>query len=157
MVGGWWGGKVGEVGRKVRWQGGKSGEKGEVARWQGGKGGEREVRSQGGKGGESGEVAIKWERRGREVRWQGGKGGGERWGGKVVKVRWQGGKGGEERWGGKVGGSWFYSRVGDAGWVQDFIFLFLMLINRRKGQDGFWFFLRGRRVGKTLLKFNANR
>ena len=37
-----------------------------------------------------------------------------------------------ERWEGseiaKMGGSWFYSRVGDAQWVQDFIFLLLMLI-----------------------------
>ena len=127
-----WGGKVG---RKVRWQGGKGGESGKVARWE--RWGEWWGGSKVGKAGKRGEVA-RWERWGREVRWQGGKGGGE-------------------RWGGKVGGSWFYSRVGDAGWVQDFIFLFLMLINRRKGQDEFWIFLRGRRVGKTLLKSNASR
>ena len=32
--------------------------------------------------------------------------------------------------------SWFYSTIGEAGWVQDFIFLFLMLIKgmRRRGK-----------------------
>ena len=51
----------------------------------------------------------------------------ERWEGSVVAR--------QERWesiGGKVGDSLFYSRVGDAGWDQDFIFLFLMLINEMK-------------------------
>ena len=45
---------------------------------------------------------MRWEdgEGGRVVRWQGGKGG------KVV--RWQGGK--DET---KVGGTWFYSRIGD--------------------------------------------
>ena len=28
------------------------------------------------------------------------------------------------QWSGKVKGSWFYSRLGDIGWVQDFIFCF---------------------------------
>ena len=109
----------------------------------------REVRSQAGKGGESGEVAIKWERWGREVRWQGGKGG-ER--GEVS--RW-------ERWGREVkrqGGRFLVLFKGRGRGVSPrFQFLFLMLINRRKGQDGFWIFLRGRRVGKTLLKSKASR
>ena len=34
-------------------------------------------------------------------------------------------------------GCWLYSRVGDEGWLQDFIFLFLMLINGTKEQDIF--------------------
>ena len=62
----------------------------------------------------------KWEgnKGGRVVGWEGGKG--ER------VVRWERWEGGEvARWqcekSGRVGGSWFYSRVGDARWVQDFI------------------------------------
>ena len=39
--------------------------------------------------------------------------------------------------------SWLYLRVGDVGWLQDFIFLFLALINGRKEQDGFKIILRG--------------
>ena len=31
-------------------------------------------------------------------------------------------------------GSWLYSRVGDVGWLQDLIFLFLMLINGRRSK-----------------------
>ena len=42
--------------------------------------------------------------------------------------------------GGEVGGSWFYSWVGNAGWVQDFVFLFL-LIKGTKRQDMFKIFL----------------
>ena len=34
-------------------------------------------------------------------------------------------------------GSWLYSRMGDVGLLQNFIFLFLMLINKTKEQDGF--------------------
>ena len=52
-------------------------------------------------------------------------------GGMLVRLgRWERWKVGEVEkmekmtgwWGGKVGGFWFYSRVGDAEWVQDFIF-----------------------------------
>ena len=68
----------------------------------------------------------------------------ESWeGGEVGKVRkvggwwsWKGGKGDRE-WGGKVRGFWFYSKAGDAERVQDFIFLFLLLIKVTKRQDGF--------------------
>ena len=50
-----------------------------------------------------------------------------RWGGKLGKTgKW---------WCEKVGGSWFYSRVGNTGWVQDFILLFLMLMKGTKGVD----------------------
>ena len=53
------------------------------------------------------------------------------WGGKKIS----------EWWGGKMGGVWFYSKVvGDADWVQDFFFLFLMLIKGTKRQDGFKIF-----------------
>ena len=48
--------------------------------------------------------------------------------------------------------SWLYSRMGDIGWLQDFIFLFLMLINGMKEQDGFKIILHGQRDGKTLLR-----
>ena len=52
--------------------------------------------------------------------------------------RWERGKDGEVEkvqhlvgwWGEKARGSWFYSRLGDAKWVQDFIFLALMLMKR---------------------------
>ena len=73
--------------------------------------------------------------------------------------RWEIWKGGEVvRWqGGKVGVPWFYSRVGDAGRVQDFIFLFLMLIKGAKGRDEFKIFLRGRSDGKTLPRSSASR
>ena len=50
------------------------------------------------------------------------------------------GKMGEYR-GGMVGGSWFYSRVEDPEWVQDFIFLFLTLINEMKEQESVQDFL----------------
>ena len=53
-------------------------------------------------------------------------------------------------------GSWLYSRIGDAGWLQDFIFLFLMLINGTKEQDGFKIILRGQRDEKTLLRSYAS-
>ena len=39
-------------------------------------------------------------------------------------------------WGGKVRSFWFYSMVGDAEWVQDFIFLFLMSIKEWRGRMG---------------------
>ena len=51
----------------------------------------------------------------------------ERWEGSVVAR--------QERWesiGDKVGDPLFYSRVGGTGGGQDFIFLFLMIINERK-------------------------
>ena len=38
-------------------------------------------------------------------------------------------------WDRKVEGFWFYSRVGDAKWVQDFVFLFLMLREWRGRMD----------------------
>ena len=50
----------------------------------------------------------------------------------------------------------FYSRVGDAGLVQDFTFLFLMLIIETKEQDVLQIFLCGRRDGKILLRSNAS-
>ena len=53
-------------------------------------------------------------------------------------------------------GSWFYSREGDIGWVQDFVFLFLILINETKDQGVFKIFLRGRGNGKILLRSNAS-
>ena len=40
----------------------------------------------------------------------------------------------------------------DEGWLQDFIFLFLMLINGTKEQDVFKIILRRRRDGKTLVR-----
>ena len=55
-----------------------------------------------------------------------------------------------------MGGAWFCSRVLDVGWVQDFIFLFLMLINETKEQDMFKIFLHSRRDGKTLLRSYTN-
>ena len=69
------------------------------------------------------------------VRLKGGKGG------RVVRLRRQevddfGKVGKVEGWsGGKVGVSWFYSRLGDAEWLQDIIFLFLVLIKGTKRQD----------------------
>ena len=62
-------------------------------------------------------------------------------------------------------GSWFYSRVGNTESVQDFIFLFLMVIKGTKGQsdvnqgnegDGLKIFLRARSDGKTLLRSYAS-
>ena len=47
-----------------------------------------------------------------------------------------------------MGGSWFHLRVDNARCVQNFIFLFLMLIKGTKGRDGFKIFLRGRRDEK---------
>ena len=82
------------------------------------------------------------------------------WGGKVGKV----GKAGEW-WCGNVGGSWFYSRVGKTVWVQDFIFLFLMLKKRRRGwsdvnqgkeEDELKIFLLTRRDEKTLLRSSTS-
>ena len=62
-----------------------------------------------------------------------------------------------EKWEGNiVEGSWLYSRVGDVGWLQDFVFLFLMLINGTKEQDRLKIILRGRRDGKTLLRSYAS-
>ena len=64
-----------------------------------------------------------------------------------------------------MGGSWFYSRVGNTSRVQDFIFLFLVLIKGTKGQcdvnqgsegDGLKTFLHTRRDGKTLLRSSAS-
>ena len=85
-----------------------------MVRWEGGKG-ERMMRWQGGKGG-------------RLMRWQDGKGG------KVV--RWQGGKG--ARVVRQEGGKYLVLfKGGERRGVQDFYFLFLMLIKAMKGQDGF--------------------
>ena len=59
-----------------------------------------------------------------------------------------------------MGGSWFYSRVGNTGCVQDFVFLFLILIKGMKRQsdvnqgnegEGLKIFLRACKDGKTLL------
>ena len=47
---------------------------------------------------------------------------------------------------------WFYSRIGGTGWVQDFIFLFLMLIKEMRRQGEFKIFLREPRDGKILLR-----
>ena len=81
------------------------------------------------------------------MRWQVGKG--------RRVVRWQGGKGGRVvRWQG--GRFLVLFEAGDAGCVQDFIFLFLMLINEMKEQGVFKIFLRGRRDGKTLLRSMAS-
>ena len=55
-----------------------------------------------------------------------------------------------------AGGSWFYSRMGDPGLIQDLIFLFLILINQTKEQDMFKIFLCGRRYGMILLRSNAS-
>ena len=81
------------------------------------------------------------------------------WRGERV-VRWQVGKGGRE--GGRVlrweGGRFLVLFKGQgAGWVRDFIFLFLMLINETKEEDVFKIFLRGRRNGKTLLRSYGSR
>ena len=51
--------------------------------------------------------------------------------------------------------SWFYSRTGEAGWVQDFIFLFLMLMKAMKRRGEFKIFLRDPRDGKILLRFSV--
>ena len=92
---------------------------------------------------------------GREVRWEGGKGKGGYWGVTVGQVGgyWGGkvGKVGEWR-SRKVRGSWFCSRVGDAGRVHDFVFLFLMLIKGKNRRVEFKIFLHGHRGGKTLLR-----
>ena len=78
----------------------------------------------------------------------------KRWGGGGV-VRWQGGKGVRrarwERW--EVPGLF---KGEDAGWVQDFMFLFLMLIKGTKEQDGLKIYLCGRRDGKNRLKPSTN-
>ena len=66
-------------------------------------------------------------------------------------MRWEDEKGGKVACG-KVEGSWFYSRLEGAEWVQHFIFLFLILISEAKEQDLFQIFLRGCRYGKTLLR-----
>ena len=60
----------------------------------------------------------------------------ERWDGGVGKKKQVGGW-----WGGKLKGFWFYSRLGDAKWVQDFIFLFLVLIKGTKRWDEFKIFV----------------
>ena len=67
----------------------------------------------------------------------------ERWEGSEV-ARW-------ERWESSEVARW-----GDVGWVQDFIFLFLFLINETKEQSVFKIFLRGRMDGKILLISNAS-
>ena len=55
-----------------------------------------------------------------------------------------------------MGGSCFYSSVGDAGRVEDFIFLFQMLIKETKEQDVFETLLRGLRDEKILLRSNTS-
>ena len=57
-----------------------------------------------------------------------------------------------QEWGGGGGGG----GGRDAGCVQNFIFLFLMLIKRTKRRDGFKIFLRNTRDVKTLLRSSAN-
>ena len=77
----------------------------------------------------------------------------------VTLGRWKRWHGGEVEmvekvtgwWDGKVGGFWFYSRVGDAEWVQDFIFLFLILIKGTKRPDGFKLFCMAPRMERLLL------
>ena len=49
-----------------------------------------------------------------------------------------------------MGGSWFHSSAADAGWIQDFIFLFLIFINETREQNVFKVFLCDHRDGKTL-------
>ena len=85
------------------------------------------------------------------------------WDGKGERVmRWQFGKGGRVV---RRKDGWFYSRVGNTGRVQDFIFLFLMLIKGTKGQsdvnqgnegDGLKIFLCACRDGKTLLRSSTS-
>ena len=103
------------------------------------------VRWQGGKGGK----IVRWHcrRDGKVVRWQFGKGG--------RVVRWQGRKDGRVvRW---EGGRFLLSFKGEGCRVrQDFIFLFLMLINKTKEQDVFKIFLHGHRNGKILLRSNTS-
>ena len=86
-------------------------EGGEPKRWESSELGRRKKRKDG-----EGVVSWKGWKGGRILRWQGQRGGRiGRWqagkGGRVVK--WQGAKGG--RVVRKMGGSWFYSRVGEAG------------------------------------------
>ena len=66
-------------------------------------------------------------------------------------VRWQGGDGGRvvRWWGGRF---LVLFKVEDAGWIEDFIFLFLVLMNYAKEQDVLKIFLRGRRDEKILLR-----
>ena len=52
--------------------------------------------------------------------------------------------------------SWYYSRIGNAGWVQDFIFLCLMLIKGTRRQGKFKIFLWDPRDGNTLLRSSAS-
>ena len=67
-------------------------------------------------------------------------------------ARWEKWENGEvERW--KVPG---FIQGGRHKMIQDFIFLFLMLIKGTKGWDGFKIFLDGRRDGKTLLRSFAS-
>ena len=81
-------------------------------------------------------------------RWEGSEvGSWERWEGSEM-ARW-------ERWESSEVARWEvlgFIQDGDAGWVPDFIFLFLMLINKTKEQDVFKIFLHGCRDGKTLLR-----
>ena len=58
--------------------------------------------------------------------------------------------------GGKVGGSWFYSSVRETGWIQDFIFLFTMLIKGTKVRNEILIFLRDCRDGKNLLRLSGS-
>ena len=77
----------------------------------------------------------------------------------VTLGRWKRWHGGEVEkvekvtgwWDGKVGAFWFYSRVGDAGWVQDFIFLFLILIKGTKRRNGFKLFCMAPGMERLLL------
>ena len=54
---------------------------------------------------------------------------------------------------------WFYSRIqgwGDARWVQDFIFLFPMLINGMRRRYEFKVFLHDPRDGRILLRSSVS-
>ena len=52
--------------------------------------------------------------------------------------------------------SWFYSRMADAGRVQDFIFLFLVLIKELRRRDEFKISLSDPRGGRILLRSSAS-
>ena len=108
-------------------------EVGEVGKWQRWEGGE----------------VRRWQRweDGEVRRWQ-------RWEDGEVR-RWQRWEDGEVvRWEGDSFLVLF--KVGDIGWVQKFIFLFLMLIEETKGWDRFKIFLCDCRDGKTLLRSSAS-
>ena len=50
---------------------------------------------------------------------------------------------------------WFYSRLGEVGWVQDSIFLFLMLIKGTRRQGEFKISLYDVTDGEIPLRFSA--